>query len=52
MNRLMALVAFAVFLAFVGILVFEVPEPDLIAVALLTVGLLAYDMISSSGRKG
>ena len=51
MNRMMAALAFVVLLGFVGILVFEVPEPDLIAVALLTMGLVAFDMIRSSGRR-
>ena len=51
MNRTMALLAFASLLGFLGILVFEVPSPDLIAVAVLTVALVAYDLLSSSGRR-
>ncbi|MCL3883920.1 hypothetical protein [Marivita sp. GX14005] len=51
MNRIMALIAFAVLAGFVGILVIKVPSPDLIAVALLTLGLAAYDLATSSGRK-
>lgn len=51
MMRLLALLAFAALLGFLGILVVEVPSPDLIAVALLTVALVAYDMLTSSGRR-
>ena len=49
MNRILALLAFATLCVFVGILVFNVPEPDLIAVAALTLGLVAVDMFRSSG---
>ena len=51
MNRVMAGLAFLVLLGFVSILVMEVPEPDLIVVAALTMGLVAFDMIRSSGRR-
>jgi energy-converting hydrogenase Eha subunit C len=52
MNRLLAGLAFVVFLGFVGILVFKVPSPDLIVIAILTTALVCYDLITSSGRKG
>jgi hypothetical protein len=48
MNRLLALFAFAVFTAFLMILAFEVPSPDLIIVILLTLVLVAYDFFNSS----
>lgn len=51
MTRLLAFVAFLVFCGFVGILIMEVPSPDLIAVALLTTVLVAYDFLTSSGGK-
>ena len=51
MNRAMAVIAFAALCVFLGILVYEVPSPDLIAVALLVVALVAYDMVTSSGRR-
>ena len=51
MNRLLALFAFLVFAGFLAILVIGVPHPDLIAIVILTVGLVAWDMLSSSGKK-
>ena len=51
MNRVLALLAFLTLAGFVGILVFEVPEPDLMVVAGLTMALVAYDLVKSSGRK-
>jgi xanthosine utilization system XapX-like protein len=51
MDKLTALVAFAALAAFLGILAFEVPSPDLIAVILLTGALVAYDFVSSSGNR-
>lgn len=51
MNRLIALFAFAALAAFLGILAFEVPSPDLIAVIVLTILLVGYDFITSSGKK-
>ena len=50
MDRLLALAAFATFTAFVAILAIEVPSPDLIAVIVLTVALVGYDFLTSSGR--
>jgi hypothetical protein len=51
MNFLMAAFAFAVFAIFVGILIVAVPSPDLIAVALITVGFVAWDFITSIKNK-
>lgn len=50
MNRLTALIALATLVAFLAILAVEVPSPDLIAVIVLTIALVAYDMFSSSGK--
>ena len=51
MTRLLALIAFLALGAFLLILAIEVPNPDLIAVILLTVVLVAYDFITSSGKR-
>lgn len=51
MNRILALLAFVAFMGFVGILLRAVPSLDLILIALLTCGLVIYDLITSSGRK-
>lgn len=51
MNRLLALFAFLVFAGFLGILIMGVPHPDLIVIVLITVGLVAWDMTTSSGTK-
>lgn len=51
MNRLVAFFAFAIFAAFLYILVSEVGETDLMLVTLLTVGLAAYDFVTSSKKK-
>jgi hypothetical protein len=50
MNRVLAFFAFVVFAGFVGILGWKVPSPDLLAVIVLTVVLVAYDMWTSSGN--
>ncbi len=50
MNRFLALIAFAGFAAFVGILAWEVPSPDLVIVILVTLALVAYDFLTSSGK--
>ena len=50
MTRLTALIAFACMAGFLAILAFEVPSPDLIAVIVFTVGLVAYDFVTSSGK--
>lgn len=52
MNRLLALIAFVFFAGFVGILVVNVPHPDLIAVVALTTALVIYDLLTSANRKG
>ena len=49
MNRLLALIAFATLAAFLAILAIEVPSPDLVAVIVLTVALVGYDFLTSSG---
>ncbi|SFB72797.1 hypothetical protein [Tropicimonas isoalkanivorans] len=52
MKRLLALIAFLTLAGFIGILVVKIPSPDLILVALLTVGLVAYDFLTSTGNSG
>jgi hypothetical protein len=44
------ILAFVVFAGFLAILAIEVPSPDLIAVILLTLVLVAWDFLS--GRRG
>ncbi|RKQ73269.1 hypothetical protein [Oceanibaculum indicum] len=44
MDRVLGLVALAVFTGFIGIIVFSVLKPALIAVALIGCGLAAYDI--------
>ncbi len=51
MNRFLALITFVIFCGYVAILGYGVPSPDLIAVILLTVVLVAYDFITSSGPR-
>lgn len=51
MEKLMALLAFSVFVGFVAVLIIYVPSLDLIAVVSLTVCLVAYDFVTSSGKK-
>jgi xanthosine utilization system XapX-like protein len=48
MIRLTALIAFVVLAAFLAILAIKVPSPDLVAVIVLTVLLVAYDFITSA----
>ncbi|MGS4944991.1 hypothetical protein ACVDG3_05890 [Meridianimarinicoccus sp. RP-17] len=48
MNKLLALFALAIIGVFIGILAVNVPSPDLIAVAVLTFGLVAYDFVTSA----
>lgn len=50
MNSLMAAFAFAVLAGFLGILAWKVPSPDLIAVVVLTIVLVAVDFVSSLRR--
>jgi hypothetical protein len=47
MTRLLFFIAFLAFTAFVGILAYEVPSPDLIAVILFTLALVVWDFVSS-----
>ena len=51
MNRLLALIAFLTLTAFLAILAFEVPSPDLIIVVLVTLAFVAYDFFTSSKNK-
>lgn len=51
MNRLLALISFVIFAIFLGILGFNVPEPDLVIVILFTLALVAYDFFTSANRK-
>jgi uncharacterized membrane protein YfcA len=46
-DKLLAALAFLVFVGFVGILVVEVPSPDLIIVVAVAVCFVAYDMVTS-----
>lgn len=51
MDKLLAVVAFAFFCIFVGILAYKVPEIDLIIVVLIAVALVAYDFVTSTRNK-
>lgn len=48
MNRVLALLAFAVLAGFLLILAFKVPSPDLVTVIVLTLLLVAYDFWSAN----
>ena len=50
MNRVLALLTFVIFAGFLGILAFSVPSPDLVAVIVFTLALVAYDFLTSSGK--
>ncbi|MGB0658583.1 MAG: hypothetical protein ACPGNV_00290 [Mangrovicoccus sp.] len=50
MKYIMAGLAFAVLLGFLGILAIHVPQPDLLAVIGLCVALVAYDFVTSLGK--
>lgn len=50
MNRLLALIAFVFLAAFLGILAWAVPSPALVAVIALTIALVAFDFVTSSGK--
>lgn len=50
MNRLVALIAFLVLVGFLAILATWVPSPDLLIVIGLTIVLVGYDFITSSGK--
>lgn len=45
MDKLLALIAFAVLVGFLGILLWHVPRMDLIAVVGLTLALAGWDLI-------
>lgn len=51
MNKAMALLAFITLAVFVGILLWKVPQIDLILVGVLTIGLVAYDFFTSARDK-
>lgn len=51
MNRILALLAFVAIAAFLLILAFEVPSPDLVIVIVITLGFVAYDFATSSRNK-
>lgn len=52
MNRIMAVLAFGVLAGFLGILLWHVPETDLIIVAAVVIALAAWDFLTSSGGNG
>lgn len=52
MNKIMALMAFAVLAAFLGILLWHVPAIDLIIVTVVVIGLAAWDFLTSAGKNG
>lgn len=51
MTRILALFAFLVLAGFLGILAWEVPHPDLVAVIVLTVALAGWDLAGSSRNR-
>jgi len=51
MNRFLALFAFIVFAGFLYILAAGVPRTDLIVIILITLALVAWDMITSSKNR-
>lgn len=50
MQRLIALIAFAIAVGFLGILIFNVPEIDLIVIVTVTIGLIGYDFFTSARK--
>lgn len=50
-NRLVVALSFALFLGFLGILLWFVPRLDLGAVILVTVLLTGYDLYQSAGER-
>lgn len=50
-NRILSLIAFSVLAGFFGILVVEVPSPDLIIIVALVVGLAGYDFFTSHSKR-
>ena len=51
-DRLMAIFTFAVLAAFLGILLYRVPRPDLSAIVAVTLALVFYDFFLSATRAG
>lgn len=47
MNKLLALISFALLAIFLGILVFKVMEVDLIIIAVIAVAMAGFDFIRS-----
>ncbi len=45
MNNILALIAFGVFVVFLGIMLWSVPRLDLIAVIGITVALAGWDLV-------
>ncbi len=53
MNNVLALIAFATFLGFLGILLWSVPRLDLIVVVGVTVSLAGWDLLQNlRGNRG
>lgn len=53
MNNVLAILAFALMLAFLGILLWHVPRLDLTAVVALTVALAGWDLYQGlTGNRG
>jgi hypothetical protein len=50
MKKVMAFAALATIIGFLAILGYRVPSLDLILVLVLTLGLAAYDMVTSAFR--
>ncbi len=50
MKLLLSLIAFAVFIGFVGILGWKVQEPDLLVVIAFATALVGYDLLTSNGN--
>ncbi|WP_299563221.1 hypothetical protein [uncultured Sulfitobacter sp.] len=50
MNRFLALFAFITLAAFLLILAFKVPSPDLVIIIVVTLGFVAYDFVTSSSN--
>lgn len=50
MNRIMAILAFAILAGFLGILIWHVPQIDLILVTVTVIALAGWDFLTSSGN--
>ena len=50
MNRLLALLAFCCLAAFLAVLAFNVPSPDLIIITAVTVAFVAWDFLTSARK--